>query len=145
MSVVKNILIGTAIATTVAGAAIFALAPIYTGRMIEQDFRNNMARTSTSAPNGLHVSVESYERGWRSSTAVTHWQFPDSKVEFRLQHHIEHGPSPQYAVARIETTPVIPSEVQARVQRFFKGSPVTATTLIEQNGAATTYHLAAVI
>jgi uncharacterized protein YdgA (DUF945 family) len=138
MSLGKNLLVGAAVATTVAAAAVFAIAPMYTGGKIEQDFRANIAESTANTPSGVKASVESYQRGWRSATAVTHWQIPELKIDFRLQHTIDHGPNPQFAVARIETVPVIEPAHQAAVQRLFKGSPLTATTLIGSSGSATT-------
>ena len=117
-------IIGTvAVIIVAAGAA----APWYTGKQIEQEFRHGVAQISDSAP----TRVIDYDRGWRTSDAVTRTviETREGPLQIDVHHHITHGPW-GFGWARIDSTPA-PGDQQAAVAHYFGDRPaLEATTTV---------------
>ncbi|REC93962.1 DUF945 family protein [Kushneria indalinina] len=102
-------------------------APWYTGQRIEQEFRQGVGQISTSVP----TEVTRYDRGWRTSEAVTHTVIDteDGPFPVDVHHHITHGPW-GFGWAHIDSTPEL-GEHQPTVAHYFGDQPaLEATTTV---------------
>ncbi|SPJ34062.1 DUF945 family protein [Kushneria phyllosphaerae] len=109
-------IIGTAAVIIVAAGVA---APWYTGKRIEQEFRQAMTQISAGAP----TEVTQYDRGWRTSDAVTRTVIntEDGPWQVEVHHHITHGPW-GFGWARIDSTPDF-GEHQNAVAHYFGDQP----------------------
>ena len=106
-------------------AAAAVAAPYGFGVRIESWFE---AMIGNAPPNALYqLEIERYERGWRTSHAVTALNIspPDqAPVTLRFESQIEHGPIiGGLRQARITTTPVLPPEIAAAIGPMFGTRP----------------------
>lgn len=109
-------IIGTAAVIIVAAGVA---APWYTGKRIEQEFRQAMTQISAGAP----TEVTQYDRGWRTSDAVTRTviETEDGPWQVEVHHHMTHGPW-GFGWARIDSTPDF-GEHQNAVAHYFGDQP----------------------
>ncbi|WP_299256155.1 DUF945 family protein [uncultured Kushneria sp.] len=109
-------IIGTAAVIIVAAGAA---APWYTGKHIEQEFRQGVDQISAGAP----TQVTQYDRGWRTSDAVTRTviETEEGPWQIDVHHHITHGPW-GFGWARIDSTPDF-GEHQSAVAHYFGDQP----------------------
>ncbi|WP_457807460.1 YdgA family protein [Kushneria sp. EE4] len=117
-------IIGTAaVIIVVAGAA----APWYTGKRIEQEFRQGVEQVSTSVP----MEVTRYDRGWRTSEAVTRAviETEDGAWPVDIHHHITHGPW-GFGWAHIDSTPDFGEHERVVAHYFGDQPPLEATTTV---------------
>jgi uncharacterized protein YdgA (DUF945 family) len=108
---------------SIAGAAL--AAPYGFGMRIESWFEESIAQ---APPNPFYqLEIERYERGWRTSHAVTALKIspPDhTPVTLRFDSRIEHGPIiGGLRQARITTTPVLSPEITAVIGPMFGAQP----------------------
>lgn len=117
-------IIGVAAVIIVAGGAA---APWYTGKRIEQEFRQGVEQLSGSVP----MEITRYDRGWRTSDAVTHAVIntEDGAFEFDIHHHITHGPW-GFGWAHIDSTPDFGEHRDAIARYFGDQTPIEATTTV---------------
>ena len=109
-------IIGTAAVIILAAGVA---APWYTGKRIEQEFRQGVDQISAGAP----TQVTQYDRGWRTSDAVTRTviETEDGPWQVDVHHHITHGPW-GFGWAHIDSTPDF-GEHQSAVAHYFGDRP----------------------
>ncbi|WP_456268269.1 YdgA family protein [Kushneria sp. AK178] len=102
-------------------------APWYTGQRIEQEFRQGVEQLSASVP----MEVTRYDRGWRTSEAVTRTiiDTEDGPWPIDIHHHITHGPW-GFGWAHIDSTPDSGEHRSAVAHYFGDQVPLEATTTV---------------
>lgn len=119
--------IGAAALTLVGGSYMI-------GGNIETGFRNSMTEMSGPA---VQARVLDYTRGVFSAEAHTLWTLNDGdeSLDFRVTHHIDHGPFPAGRAAQVHSELVLPDEVKARFDAALQGrSPFEVLTLVGWGG-----------
>ncbi len=141
--------IGAAALLGLAGVTLIA-APFAMSFYLEQEYRQQIARWSQQAGQA-NLQVESFERGWFASTAVTAVDLPTPNAEnaadmtrVRFIHDIKHGPlayddalGVKPAFASVVTTLDLPAELHAPARHFFADqAPLSSNAVIGLLGDA---------
>lgn len=113
----------TGIAIAAAAAALLA-AGAATSYVMGGKVQAGLERTAEewSQP-PLAIQVQSYERGWFSSTATTLWTVTtgDEPLQFTAQHAIQHGPWPRLHAAEILSTFAVNDDAPPEWVTAYKG------------------------
>ena len=128
-----------------AGVVVFgtgglAGAAWWTGSRAEEGFRARAEALSADPAMSVTMTVVSYDRGLRNSTAVSRVSprgMPEMFLE--LEHQIAHGPHPDYGWGRIETRLRGPDQVKAALDGLFGGQAAItiASTMPFEGGSVT--------
>ncbi len=128
-----------------AGVVVFgtgglAGAAWWTGSRAEEGFRARAEALSADPAMSVTMTVVSYDRGLRSSTAVSRVSprgMPEMFLE--LEHQIAHGPHPDYGWGRIETRLRGPDQVKAALDELFGGqAAITIASIMPFEGGSVT-------
>jgi uncharacterized protein YdgA (DUF945 family) len=131
-------------------------SPYWFGSQIEGQFRTEIQqlKSDTNIPPWIKVHLDSYEKGWLSSTARTTLtidlaelappntqQQPPEAIDIVVDHNIKHGPlaGSQLGMGMIESTLVVPAEAKDVVAHYFGNrSPFQQTTYVGMDGHTST-------
>lgn len=107
-------------------------APYAIGYRAEQLFRHNVQELDQKLNQRLarptSIQVTGYDRGYLSSTATTQVTIDDKT--FEIDHDIAHGPYQVFGLAQIRSHIEFPADLQAKIEKLFKGPALVARTTI---------------
>ena len=108
-------------AGVVIGGAVVA-APQFSGAKVEKGFEQTAAELSQGA---LQVAVIDYQRGWRDAQARTRWEMVQGgeSMVVEVDHAIEHGPTLDGNLARVESTLRLTDAVRDKLRPYFEDKP----------------------
>ncbi|MGH7781711.1 MAG: DUF945 family protein [Candidatus Binataceae bacterium] len=124
-----------------AAFAVLVVLPDAIGARAEYDYRSMIAQASSGA---VRMSVDSYERGWFSSTAVVTVDLGGRQAV--LNQEIYHGPFPLVGrnhswlpvLAIVESKANLPLDLKSIIHLTTEGQPaLTATGFLYPGGSAT--------
>lgn len=128
-------------AVTVSVLAIVVAWPWVSGMIVEYQFREMMENFQLDTPRDERaIKFESYDRGYRRSTAFSSWAFGDRKqFKFTLRHDIFHGAFEKVAPNRVRswTKPCLARVVTSWESPDLKKSPLNVEVTVSLTGDAT--------
>jgi uncharacterized protein YdgA (DUF945 family) len=119
----KKALIALGVLVAVLGA-VAAAVPWYVGDQAQQSMNEWVAKANAAPDATYTISIVSYDRGWRRSTAVMRVAARgDAHLAIDLRHRLRHGPDPSFGWLAAELTPAFEGELRAALQPFFGDEP----------------------
>ncbi|AWI80064.1 MAG: hypothetical protein CVU19_03765 [Betaproteobacteria bacterium HGW-Betaproteobacteria-13] len=123
------------VAGAIGAAALALVGGSYAiGGNIESGFRDSMMAMSSPA---VQIRVLDYKRGIFGAEAHTLWTLNDGDepIDFRVTHHIDHGPFPAGRAAQVHSDVVLPAELKDGFDAALQGrSPLEVLTLVGWGG-----------